>query len=94
VFTRLLAARSGLQQPSLVPREDLGESPLWPVAALIDHRRVPLRHSTAGAARHGRRRPGGEGTHHAPRRHSLGGAKAQAPLLLRAAIHMWLNIRR
>jgi uncharacterized membrane protein len=35
VFTRLLAVRSGRQQPSLVPRSDLGESPLWPAAALI-----------------------------------------------------------
>ena len=35
MFTRILAARSGLQQPTLVPREDLGESPLWPVAALV-----------------------------------------------------------
>jgi hypothetical protein len=35
VLTRLLAARSGLQQPSLVPRSDLGESPVWPVAALV-----------------------------------------------------------
>ena len=35
MFTRLLAVRSGRQQPSLVPRTDLGESPLWPAAALI-----------------------------------------------------------